>query len=54
MVAIDHDVIFWIEFLVNAAWHIAHRDQFRAFNACRLKFPGLADIEQRELRSTFR
>src|SRR5215475_13976735 len=54
MMAIHHDVSIRVELLVGAAWHIAHRHQFRPFNAGGLKFPRLADIDQGEVLTLLR
>src|SRR5579864_6150962 len=43
-----YHVIVGIEFLMRSRRHIAHRHQRCAIDARSLKFPGLANIEQRE------
>src|SRR3954468_12112689 len=48
VMAHDHDVILRIEFLMRTRRHIAHRDELRAGDLRRFKFPGFADIDQRE------
>ena len=49
MVTDRHNMRLRIEFLKGASRHIAHRHQHRSFNACRLKLPGLAHIQQNRL-----
>src|SRR6266705_2334658 len=51
---IDDDVILRVEFLMCAARNVPHRNQFRAFDASGVEFPGFADIEKRESFFAFR
>src|SRR5580658_3786881 len=48
VMAHDHDVIVRVEFLVSPRRDVTHRNVLRPFDAGRLVFPGLANIEQRK------
>jgi len=48
MMANDHDVILWIEFLMRPRRHVAHGNQPRAIDSGSFKLPGFANIEKRE------
>ena len=46
--AVDHYVLFRVEFLVRAVWDFAHWDQGCAFYAGGFMLPGLTNVDELE------
>src|SRR5271165_146432 len=49
----DHDAVVWIEFLLKARWHIAHRHVQAICNVRRLELPQLPHIQQHYRAAAF-